>query len=197
MALINYTGSITLRQTKGSALTFQELDTNFNYLNSGSIGGTYLPYTTIIQQNLLINNGDGFGNILVGTVSSTLSITASQLVTLDTTASPSELKFVTASLNNSGSFLGIALETKAAGQEIKVLTEGYYSVYSNASATPGFFSGTATIAGVPIYFSGSSVTTTKPATAALTRPLGFCLNTEPNLNQIKYIKFSPSSFTLG
>lgn len=199
MALVNYLGSITLRETKGSALTFTELDTNFNSLNSGSIGGAYLPYTTIIGQNLLLNSGDGFGNILVGTVSPGLisGITASQLVTLDTTAASGELKFVTASLSNSGSFLGVALETKNANEEVKILTEGYYSVYSNASATPGFFSGIATLAGIPIYFSGSFITITKPATAALTRPLGFCLNTQPDQNQIKYIKFSPSSFTLG
>lgn len=196
MALINYTGSITLREIKGAALTFQELDTNFVYLNSGSIAGTITPYSTI--QPLLINNGDGFGNVLVGNVSPTLSITASQVVTLDRNAATNELKFVTASLNDSGSFLGIALETKGANEEIKVLIEGYYNVYSNSSViTPGFFSGTNSVAGIPIYFSGSYITTTKPSTAALTRPLGFCLNTEPDSNQPKYIKFSPSSFTLG
>jgi len=198
MALVNYLGSITLRETKGSALTFTELDTNFNSLNSGSNSGTYTNYTASITP-LLTNNGDGFGNILVGTVSPGLisGITASQLVTLDTTAASGELKFVTASLSNSGSFLGVALETKSGSQEIKILTEGYYSVYSNAAATPGFFSGIATLAGISIYFSGSFITITKPATAALTRPLGFCLNTQPDQNQIKYIKFSPSSFTLG
>lgn len=196
MASINYTGSLTLRETKASALTFTELDTNFSYLNSGSNSGTYTNYTASVTP-LLTNNGDGFGNILVGTVASTLSITASQLVTLDTTAASNELKFITASLNNSGSFLGIALETKSGSQEIKILIEGYYGVFSNNTATPGYLIGAGSVAGIPIYFSGSYITTTKPSTAALTRPLGFCLNTVVDPNQIKHIKFSPSAFTLA
>jgi len=197
MALINYTGSITLRQTKGSALTFAELDSNFSYLNTGSVGGTYTPFDTI--STLLMNNGDGFGNIIEGTVAPGLTsgITASQLVTLNVT-STNPLYFVTASLNNSGSFVGIALETKNADTSIKILTEGYYSVYSSGSVvTPGYFKDNGSIAGIPIYFSGSYVTTTKPSTAATTRPLGFCFNFQPDQNQIKYIKFSPSAFTLG
>lgn len=200
MSLINYTGSITLRQTKGSALTFQELDTNFNYLNSGSIIGTYLPYSEI--QPLLLNNGDGFGNVIVGQVSPNMAgggIIASQLVTLDVASppNPNELNFVTASVSNSGSFLGVALETKNPGEPIKILTEGYYSVYSSGSTGNGYLIGSSTIAGSSIYFSGSFATLTKPGTAALTRPLGFCLNTQTNPNEIKYIKFSPSSHTLG
>jgi len=197
MALINYTSSLVLRETKGSALTFAELDSNFSYLNSGTTSGTYTNYTASITP-LLTNNGDGFGNILVGVVSSTVSITASQIVTLDTAPGLTNLTFTTASLSNSGSFLGIALETKSGSQEIKVLTEGYYSVYSSGSnATPGYFKENVCTAGAPVYFSGSFITITKPATAATTRPLGFTLSTVVDPNQVKYIKFSPSSFTLA
>lgn len=198
MAVINYTGSITLRETKGSALNFEELDTNFIYLNSGSIGGTYSLYENVIPP-LLTTNGDGFGNILVGEVSPSLTagITSSQLVTLDTSSPSNKLYFTTSSINNSGSFIGVALETKTVGQEIKVLTEGYYSVYSSASATPGYLKDSTTSAGLPVYFSGSYVTLVKPSTAITTRPLGFTLSTEVNPNQIKYIKFSPSPFTLA
>jgi len=196
MSLINYTSSLVLRETKGSALTFTELDSNFSYLNSGSTSGTYTNYTASITP-LLTNNGDGFGNVLVGVVSSTVSITASQIVTLDTAPGLTNLTFTTASLPNSGSFLGIALETKSGSQEIKVLTEGYYSVFSSASATPGYLKDAGTAAGSPIYFSGSYITTTKPSTAATTRPLGFTLSTVVDPNQVKYIKFSPSSFTLA
>ena len=196
MSLINNTSSLVLRETKGSALTFTELDNNFSYLNSGTTAGTYVNYTASITP-LLINNGDGFGNILVGTVSPTVSITASQVVTLDTSPGLPNLVFTTASLSNSGSFLGIALETKSGSQEIKILTEGYYSVFSSASATPGYLKDSGTAAGSPIYFSGSFITTTKPGTAATTRPLGFPLSTVTDPNQVKYIKFSPSSFTLA
>jgi hypothetical protein len=196
MSLINYTSSLVLRETKGSALTFTELDNNFSYLNSGTTAGTYVNYTASITP-LLTNNGDGFGNVLVGTVSSTVSITASQVVTLDTTPGLTDLVFTTASLSNSGSFLGIALETKSGSQEIKVLTEGYYSVFSIASATPGYLKDAGTAAGSPIYFSGSYITTTKPSIAVTTRPLGFTLSTVIDPNQVKYIKFSPSSFTLA
>jgi hypothetical protein len=198
MALVNYTGSITLRQVKGSALTFTELDTNFTYLNTGSTAGTYTPFNTI--KPLLAGNGDGFGNVIEGLVAPGLSsgITASQLVTLDITSN-NPLYFVTASLNNSGSFIGVALETKSPSETIRILTEGYYSVFSSGSiVTPGYFKDNLSIAGSPVFFSGSYVTLTKPATAALTRPLGFCFNTEfVDPNQLKYIKFSPSSFTLG
>jgi hypothetical protein len=198
MSLINYTGSITLRQTKGSSLTFVELDTNFSYLNSGSTGGIYISYENTIPP-LFMENGDGFGNILVGEVSPSLlsGITSSQLVTLDATSPSNKLYFTTSSLNNSGSFLGIALETKSGSQEIKVLTEGYYGVFSSASATPGYLKDSTTIAGLPIYFSGSYITLTKPPTAVTTRPLGFTLNTEINPNQIKYLKFTPSLSTLA
>jgi len=201
MALINYIGSITLRQTKGSALTFAELDNNFSYLNTGSTGGTYTPFDTVSPS--LLNNGDGFGNILQGTVSPILSsgITASQLVTLDTDPllPPSNtLYFTTASLKDSGSFIGVALETKSGSQDIKILTEGYYSVYSSGSiVTPGYLKDFGSVPGIPIYFSGSYATTTKPGTAAVTRPLGFCLYFIIDPNQIKYIKFSPSAFTLA
>jgi hypothetical protein len=196
MSLINYTSSLVLRETKGSALTFTELDNNFNYLNSGSTSGTYTNYTASITP-LLTNNGDGFGNVLVGVVSPTVSITASQVVTLDNSFGLTNLVFTTASLSNSGSFLGIALETKSGSQEIKVLTEGYYSVFSSASATPGYLKDAGTAAGFPIYFSGSYITNIKPGTAATTRPLGFTLSTVIDPNQVKYIKFSPSSFTLA
>jgi len=196
MSLINDTSSLVLRETKGSALTFTELDNNFNYLNSGSTSGTYTNYTASITP-LLTNNGDGFGNVLVGVVSPTVSITASQVVTLDNSFGLTNLVFTTASLSNSGSFLGIALETKSGSQEIKVLTEGYYSVFSSASATPGYLKDAGTAAGFPIYFSGSYITNIKPGTAATTRPLGFTLSTVIDPNQVKYIKFSPSSFTLA
>jgi hypothetical protein len=197
MSLINDTSSLVLRETKGSALTFTELDNNFNYLNSGSTSGTYTNYTASITP-LLTNNGDGFGNVLVGVVSPTVSITASQVVTLDTSPGLPNLVFTTASLFNSGSFLGIALETKSGSQEIKVLTEGYYSVFSSASiVTPGYLKDAGTAAGSPIYFSGSYITNIKPGTAATTRPLGFTLSTVVDPNQVKYIKFSPSSFTLA
>jgi hypothetical protein len=200
MALVNYTGSITLRQVKGSALTFTELDTNFTYLNTGSTAGTYTPFDTI--KPLLAGNGDGLGNVIEGLVAPGLSsgITASQLVTLDIGIPPyNTLYFTTASLSNSGSFIGVALETKSSNQTIKILTEGYYSVFSSGSiVTPGYFKDNLSVAGSPVFFSGSYVTSTKPATAASTRPLGFCFNTEfADPNQLKYIKFSPSSFTLG
>jgi hypothetical protein len=198
MALINYTGSITLRDTKGSALTFQELDTNFDYINSGTTNGTYVPYETV--RPLFQNNGDGFGNIIVGLVSPNLlgGITASQIVTLDSNSSPSELNFVTASMNNSGSFLGVALETKGPNDSIQILTEGYYSVYSTgATSNQGYLVSPATVAGVPVFFSGSYITVNRPGTLALTRPLGFCINTETSPDGLKYIKFSPSSFTLS
>jgi len=196
MALINYTSSLVLRETKGSALTFTELDSNFSYLNSGTTAGTYINYTASITP-VLSNNGDGFGNILVGRVLSTVNITASQVVTLDTTLGLTTLVFTTASLSNSGSFLGIALETKSGSQEIKVLTEGYYSVFSSASATPGYLKDVASTAGFPVYFSGSYITLSKPSTAATTRPLGFALSSVIDPNLVKYIKFSPSSFTLA
>jgi hypothetical protein len=195
MALVNYTSSLVLRETKGSALTFTELDTNFSYLNTGSTAGTYTPFDTI--RPLLAGNGDGFGNILVGVVSPTVSITASQVVTLDTAFGLNTLTFTTASQFNSGSFLGIALETKSGSQEIKILTEGCYSVFSSASPTPGYLKDAGTVAGSPIYFSGSFITITKPTTAATTRPLGFTLSTVTDPNQVKYIKFAPSSFTLA
>jgi hypothetical protein len=197
MALINYTGSIILRQTKGSALTFTELDNNFSYLNTGSTGGTYTPFD--ILNPLLTSNGDGFGNIVEGTVvpGLTSGITASQLVTLDIT-STNPLYFTTSSLTNSGSFIGVALETKNENESIKILTEGYYSVYSSGSAvTPGYFKDNGSIPGTPVYFSGSYITTSKPGTTTTTRPLGFCFNFQPDQNQIKYIKFSPSAFTLA
>jgi len=186
---------LILRETKGAALTFTELDGNFQFLYTGSENATYIQYNPTITG---LAAGTGFGDVLVATAN--LSITASQVVSLsDNTADLTKLLVKPALQSESGSFIGIALQSVNSGSSVTILTQGYYAVNpSTATIIPaGFFIGPASITGVPVYFSGSYITPTKPATAALTRPVGYMLTTEINNNGTKFIKFSPSVTTLG
>jgi hypothetical protein len=186
---------LILRETKEAALTFTELDGNFLLLFSGSENGTYIEYNPTITSLVA---GNGFGDILIATAN--LSITASQVVSLSNNSTDlTKLLAKPALQSESGSFIGIALQSVNSESLVKVLTQGYYAVNpSTATSIPvGFFVGPTSTTGAPIYFSGSFVTSTKPATAALTRPAGHMLTTETNNNGTKFIKFSPSVTTLG
>jgi predicted RecA/RadA family phage recombinase len=185
--------TLTLRETKGEALTFTELDNNFSLLYSGSQNGTSIQYSNISN----LPAGQGFGNI-VECIAIT-PITASQVITFNTNIANTQLQISSASLSQSGSMLGIALQTGNSGSTIQVLTEGYYAVNSSTATiiTPGYFVGSVSVTGQPVYFSGSYITSTKPTTTALTRPVGYMLKSENNNDGTKYIKFCPSITTLA
>jgi hypothetical protein len=188
--------TLTLRETKGEALTFTELDQNFELLYSGSQNGTYVEYTSS-QSNTVrsLIPGQGFGNILVGTA--TTGITASQIVIISDDRND-KLDITPANISQYGTLLGVALQTVNSASNIQVLTEGYYAVLPSASGQfNNYFKEGTTVGGTPIYFSGSFVTTTKPNNSSITRPLGFVLNTEVNNSGVKYVKFFPSVTTLA
>jgi len=191
--------TLTLRETKGAALTFTELDNNFELLYSGSQNGTYTVYYTS-QPNIPfiqgLSAGQGFGNIIECVVDIT-PVTASQIVTFSTNLPNNQLQVSPASISQSGSMLGVALQTGNPGDTIQVLTEGYYAAYNSGSnQTNNYFKDLTTTGGSPIYFSGSFVTVNKPNTNTNTRPLGYVLNSLTG-NGIRYVKFCPSITTLA
>ena len=188
----NMSYTLTLRETKGEALTFTELDQNFELLYSGSQNGTYIQYSNITASLA----GQGFGNI-VECVVVTTPVTASQIVTFSTNPPNDQLQVSPSSISQSGSMLGVALQTGNPGDTIQVLTEGYYAAYNSGSnQTNNYFKDLTTTGGSPIYFSGSFVTVNKPNTNTITRPLGYVLNSLTG-DGIRYVKFCPSITTLA
>jgi hypothetical protein len=185
---------LILREQKGAALTFEELDGNFTFLNSGSVNGSLVNYSSSLSGSITAN-GQGFGNVLVGKVHSglTTGITASDIITIHS-SSVSTLNFVTASLSNTQNFLGIALETKNSNEDIRILTQGYVTTYSNTYINQGAIKESTVTANSAIFFSGSLLTTVKPASNV--RAVGFVLNTTAFNTEPIYIYFNPSTYTV-
>jgi len=185
---------LILREQKGASLTFEELDGNFTFLESGSVNGSLVNYSSSLSGSITAN-GQGFGNVLIGRVFSGLSsgITGSDIVTLHS-SSASTLNFVTASLSNVQNFLGIALETKTSNQDIRILTQGYITTYSNTYINQGAIKESTVTANSAVFFSGSLLTTVKPASNV--RAVGFILNTTTFNTEPIYIYFNPSTFTV-
>lgn len=135
---------ITKRQTKGSALTYSELDTNFQNLKDATVSVADGTNTAVLDLNDTLNVvGSGGATVTVNASTKTLTVSTADTVNAFQTIAVAGQSNVVADATNDTLTLvagtGITLTTDAATDSVTITSAGVGTVNSGAANALAFY----------------------------------------------------------